>query len=333
MNKLRIQILQSKRHFSIPTHIESAPVLRHFKIDRVQLFDSKLKPDLIYVQTFGTYLDFLNKTKIPYVMHMGGNPWLELRGAKLEKTARALSGAVLVVCVSEFLANQIRKNLPGVKHIVSLPGGMWGMDHSKLGPKVSRFKEKTDYELSNPPTVIMSMGLKDDERLENKWRGIPIFLEAVKEVSKEHGVRFVCAGRGSYQFSKLTEWKEKYNFNFVQSHQLDDETDLWPDMLHGSDIFIHPGTYDCWPRVIAEAMITGLPCMTFEVTGNAEVGGSVYKFDLDCDLLASEFKILLMQKGVRECWGRSCRQEALENTEKHRGDYVALLLKLVGGFK
>jgi len=332
VGKPKLLILQSKRHFHVPTFAESPAIKEQFEVKKRK--DFKGRPDLIYTQSFMPYRADLLKAKVPYVVHMGGNPWLELRGKRLKIADDILSNAAVVVCLSEFLAGEIRKEFSGdPERVVVLPGGLWGQSHTPIGTSEDRFDPKDDYAIvGKRPRVVMSLYLHDTPRLWNKWRGIPVFLETVAGVAKAENVTFVCSGRGNPYFKHLAEWEDKYDFHFVRAHHLDNDEDTWPALLRASDVFVHPGMYDCWPRVIADAMLTGLPCMAYDITGNAEVGESVATFKPgDRGNLAMTFQRLLRNEGARASLGRRCRSEALEKSEKHAGDYAKLLMEVYNG--
>lgn len=332
IEKPRLLVLQTGKYFDQPTYAESPPIERVFDVFKKREYSGKA--DLIYCQAYGAYAKLLPEQKVPYVIHMGGNPWLEMTGKKLVVVNKMLEGAALVTCVSKFLATEIRKHFSGdPEKVVALPGGLWGQNHTNLGPRLERFQKKRSYSLGNPPTLVMSIQLIDNDRLRNKWRGIGAFLEASEKILKKNGARVLCCGRGSQKFVQRHRWDKLCQFDFVGSHHLDDENDMWSRYLRESDIFVHPGTYDCWPRVVAEAMITGLPVVGYDVTGNAEVGrevGSWFEPD-DVDTMARRIDLLLNYKSIREWEGKLCRQYAVEMTRKHNSDLADLLLKVSGG--
>jgi glycosyltransferase involved in cell wall biosynthesis len=267
------------------------------------------------------------ETKIPFVLHLGGNPWLELKGERLKRASDLISKASRVTTVSKFLQDKIKEHLPKLENIESLPGGLWGIFHTDLAPRPSRFKIKENYKLNKRPTIIMSIGLRDEPVIKNKWAGLEYFLQNAKPLIKNFNVKFICAARGDYNFSKLVLWRNEYNFSFINSHHCHSEVDLWSDLLNGSDLFVHPSFYDCWPRVIAEAMLVGLPVFTFDITGNKEVSNSMFCIKPgNVEYMIEQIGRYLEDEKSRRMFGFSMREEALQSMERHKYDFLRVLL-------
>ena len=326
MNKSKLLVLQGKRNFDVKTYVESKEVGEHFDVFKEQKIMGN--PDLIYCQSYGPFGDDLINTPIPYLIHLGGNPWLEFAGKRLKKTEKLLLSAAHVACVSNFLAGEVSKGLKGRGSVLGLPGGLWGMSHTPLGPSITRFNKKRDYNLHKPVNIVMSFSLART-LLSVKWMGIEIFLKAAKELIKKWNIKITCPAKGRGDFEKLGEWAE-YGFEFIQSHHLDGNPDRWPEYLEQADLFLHPSTFDCWPRVVAEAMMVGVPTLVFDVTGNGEVGKTTYKVKPEnVGQMVEKIDCLLSDERERRLMGIAHRYEAESNNEKHKGDYARLLLNVL----
>jgi len=326
--KPKLLVLQGERNFKIPTYVESNSVREYFDVVKSSKYGGD--PDLVYCQAYGGLHKELMKCRAPLVLHTGGSPWLELTGERLAQVTEVARKAARVVCNSRFLEGVFRENL-GTDNITRLPDGLWGLDHTPIGPMPHRFKPKEDYSTQNGEFVcVMSIILKDNQVKRNKWQGVPLFLEAVEKVARRNHVRFICAGRGSQKFPHLTEWRTRHNFHFVPSHHLDDGEDYWPELLRRADLFVHPSMFDCWPRVVADAALIGLPGIVLDATGNAEISGVYPAIEPhDFVTMSAEFERLVASKIHREVEGVGALHEALDRTDQHRGDYARILLEVL----
>jgi len=326
--KPKLLILQHKNNFKIPTYAESKIVRRHFDVEKGKKI--KGNPDLIYCQAYGPYQDDLADSPFPYVIHLGGDPWLEFTGKRIERVKRMLLHAAHITCVSDFLAVRIDRGLRGKGSVLGLPGGLWGMVHTPLGPNPKRFIKKRDYNLRNPVNLVMSFALRDNPITKTKWDGIEIFLKAAKDLIKKWNIKITCAGKSEVHFPKLDEWEQKYNFHSVPSSHLTDKVDRWPKILSEADLFVHPSTFDCWPRVVAEAMMVGVPTCVFDVTGNGEVGKTILKVKPEnVNDMITQIDNLLGSERERRLMGLAHRYEAEANNEKHKCDYASILLNVL----
>lgn len=324
--KPKLLVLQGRRNFDIPTYVESDSVREHFEVYKSMAITGD--PDFVYCQAYGPLYRQLMDWKGKLVIHTGGSPWLELTNKRLDMAVNLMRKATKVICNSKFLHSEFRKNL-GTDNLTFLPGGLWGTDHTPIGAMPSRFKPKKNYQISGRPVVAMSFNLMNNSVKRNKWIGIEIFLEAIESVVKKWKPVFLCSGRGERDFPYLEKWK-KYGFFFNPSHQLDDATDRWPEVLNTSDVFVHPSTFDCWPRVVADAVCTALPGFVFDVTGNGEVCDKYLRcYPNDKEGIREKFESLLFSSNLRFEVGYEAQEEAIEKTERHRKDYANLLIEVM----
>lgn len=332
--KPKILALQLNK-FPWRTFVETPEVREHFDVERREYYDEKVNADLVFCQAWGPYRKYAPKWKIPYVIHLGGNPWADMKGAVQRSARIMLERARCVVCNSAFLYDEVKGHLP---HAEVLSGGLWGLDHTIVGPMTSRFDvpvRERKYD-KNKINVVFSIALYNNWCNERKWVGIPKFLEQVESVLHElrndgMEIKLSCYGKGEEDFPYLHEWKQRWGFEYHFQHHLFDGVDQWPEALHAADVFVHPSLRDCWPRVIAEAMLCGKPVLTYDVVGNPEVGKAVLKTDPgDSEGTRTAFRALLTNEELRRTLGEEARSEALENQERHRGDYAKILKRCIG---
>lgn len=328
IKKPTLLVLHGSVHFNYPTYAESPIVRSRFDIVKAKKIVGN--PDLVFCQSFGQCMNQLMEYGGKKVVHIGGSPFNDLEKKRLSLILDSLENSRIILCVSKFLANQF-KEATGWNNIQAYPSGLWGLDHVMTGVVPRRFKRKVKYALGKPPTVMMSMNLFDSAVKRSKWRGIPIFLEAVKDIAKKHGVKFIFVGRGQPDFSHLGEWKKKYDFNFIRSHHLDDDMDRWPGLLRTADIFAHPSMFDAWGRVVADAMCAGIPCLVFNKSAVPEVGDApVVCNPDDAHDIAAKFQAMISSGDIREALGLKGHAEAIQKTERHRMDLVKILLEALG---
>ena len=321
---MKLMVVQAKRNQEIPTYAESPQVREEFEIVKSAEI-GKHSPDLVYCQAYWPVMKELLAWDGPMVIHLGGNPWLEFGGKRLQKVTELLNRATLVTCVSKFLAGEVVKGLGRDDNVMALPGGLWGTDHTPIGIQPNRFKPKENYEFTweEHPTAIMGINLRDNAVTRNKWIGIPKFLQAVNKVARRYGgVDFACCGRVDEGFPHIAAWNRLYNFRVVPSHQLDNDEDKWPLMLRDADLYVHPGHYDCWPRCLADAMCAGLPCLVCDTTGNREVGPVELYRKGKPGSAATLLDMFLQDKRIRMREGMAARKYAVEQTKKWRHQFV-----------
>lgn len=330
MTKPKLLVLHGKKNFEIPTFAESAPVRKGFDITKTQAITGK--PDLVYCQSYVQCRAQLTGWTGPCVIPLGGT--MDFEGSKAKQYGKVLTQNKnrTLTFMSEWLMddfNRRRLDCGEGAHMTYLPGGHWGMDHTISGVQVSRFHEKNNYRLGDPPTVLMSLTLSGSIEL-GRWqkcRGIPIFLDAVKSVTEKYQARFICAGMREKDFPYLNRWERDYNFLSVRSHYKVDAVDKWPDRLVAADVFVHPSLYDGWARVPAEAMCAAIPVMMFGGPSIPQTGDTVVWCDPDDPLdTAHVLDGLLGDQDLRENIGKTQRAEALMLTERHRGDLAKVML-------
>lgn len=330
MSKPKLLVLHGKVNFNMPTFAESTPVRKAFDVTKARTITGR--PDVVYCQSYVQCLGQLKRWDGPCVVPLGGI--MEFKSGKAKRYGRVLTQNKnrTLAFMSEWLMNDfLRRDLDcgAGACLTYLPHGHWGMDHAISGVKVNRFRKKDNYSLGNPPTVIMSLTLSASVVF-GRWqkcRGIPIFLNAVKDVAEKYNVRFICAGLMEKGFPYLDEWREKYNFTFVKSHHKVDKIDAWPDRLAEADVFVHPSMYDGWARAPAEAMCAAIPAMMFSGPGIPHIGDTMIWCDPESpETVAQTLDKLLESESMRRDVSEMQHAEALKLTDRHRGDLAKILL-------
>ena len=331
MFKPRLHILCTKRLIGVPLMVEQKATRVIFRVTKGPIIP-KPYPDLVYAETgvlnIGDYSG-------PYVVFYGGNYWDAWKEtpSKIVRVEDLMRGAKQVICISKFLAKTTREKV-GIDHVVNLPGGLWGTSH--VGYKVNprRFAVKTDWGIVDRPRICMSIGLSG----EIKYRGIPMFLNAVRKVTKRYGVEFVCAGRVKGNTALAKSWLKRYGLVFKPWVRQGDVYDFtcglgdpnWPNILVRSDVFVHPSMWDSWGCTIADSMMSAVPALVFATTGCVEVGKNVKLVDpTDPGGIVRGLERLLTDEKLREKMGRAALSESKVKMEKHKGDFAKVLMDVL----
>ena len=322
MTKPRLHILQSDTLIHITSLIEHDFLFEHFEVTKSPEIPSD-KVDLIYTQTYANRKIFtpLQKYEGKTVIHVGADVWYELEAinhkGRLKAIEQIMKRASCVMGNSKFIGGIIKDKIK-TKNVGYLPGGLWGTDCTVKGVQLGRFRVKENYKLSSRPIVSSNISVGVDR----KYLGYSIFLAHATNIADKYGVQFVNTGKIKGEICE--DWKNRYGVA-----QLGIRTD-WPNILYESDIFVHPSTFDCFPRAACEAMCVGLPCLFFDTAGTSEVGSNVLYVDpQDFEAIAFLFEQLLTKYEFRESLGKRAREEAEEKTERHRRDYLNFLLEIV----
>ena len=95
-------------------------------------------------------------------------------------------------------------------------------------------------------------------------KGLDCLLEALRKYQEKHGnLSFLFAGAGPLEKRVATYIKENSLRGVAQRRDF-----LSPvDVLHKLDVFVHPSVSDAMPMAVAEALMSGLPCIVSRVGG------------------------------------------------------------------
>jgi len=320
--KPTICILQKQTHFDKPSLIESSSVKEKFDVVKDYFYNIPNKTDIVYTQTYfdRKILEILEEWRGRIVIHVGGNLWNESKGVGLIKQVVDIMNRsqTIVVCNGHGIFDIVKKNLNDNANVMCLPGGLWGTDNSRYGIQPDRFIPKDDYSLKNKkrPSVVMSINLT----VERKWAGIFLFLSSIKKIVRKMKIKITCAGMIKSNHDLVKSLSNRYGVRFLEY------TEDWPQILQDSDLFIHPSTFDCFPRSVCDAMCTGLPIVAYNMPSTRHVSDKLHFVDpLDHDYVSDSVEWFLSNEDERKQLGEVLLVEALEKTEKHRGDYAGIL--------
>lgn len=310
--KPRLHIVHATNHLELPTLIESKAVRSRFELTKSDRLNHHAQ--LVYTQTYGAsnVIHCLASCDKPYIVHMGGDIWNEIMEdqKRLRAVHNVLVRATLVVANSAFLYRILLSH--GLTNAAFLPGGLWGFDESVYGIMPTRFEPKQVHP-ERPKRFLMSIALK----VPQKYLGIELFMRRAAKKLAEMGAEVICAGK-TLNSGFARRMTREYGIDFIGKRQ------DWDKYLPEADVFLHPSLFDCFPRALAEAKCAGLPCLSFQVAGNVEVGDAPIYVDPVSEAEICDALEALKDRGFREYLGWMGRQRALAKTEAHRMDYPAI---------
>ena len=325
--KAHLHILQRSELMSHISFVESPTVAREFRLTK----SDKIEPsaDLIFTQTYTDtkILDQLETCKSPYVVHLQGDVWYEMKEiyhaeSLLRRINQVLIRARLVVCISDFLRKIAERAIPEA-NITHLPGGFWGLDHTISGIVPQRFitAQKVSQKKPNDKFILMQINFT----LPRKFAGIQLFFQSISKIRPElKNWFFTCVGHIGSNESLVRRWAREYCFNFLP------QSPNWPSLITTCQLYLHPSLYDTWGRSVAEAMCAGVPVIAFNAGGVREISEKLivcepYHEDEICNYLLGFQKS--PEKWVGE--GKKLRDHAIYLTEVHRGDYLKILNRIL----
>lgn len=321
----KLIVLRPGPNFASPSYPESPQCREAFDVRKLRKVPDDA--DLVYVDSTITSVRACEK---PYVVLVGGNWWWELRNRKpkLDRVVETLKGARMVLCLSKFLADFVEHRVKA-GNTAYLPGGLWGTDHVQFKVNPKRFRAKKHYRIQGRPLISMGISMVGDI----KYRGIGLFLEATREVVRRHNARVVCSGRLVGRTKLVRSWERKYGLEYINWKRDPDFSTgtgdrAWPRLLHQSDVFVHPSTWDAWGCVVADAMMTGVPSIVFTGHGSEEVGDTPFGVAPDDPQgMATVLDRLLTNESERRQWGQRSLAESKERMRDHRNDFRDRLLE------
>ena len=126
-----------------------------------------------------------------------------------------------------------------------------------VDPKL--FIPKKSYRLSSPP-IILYVG-----RLEPQ-KNLPTLLKSATKIKAIPQVIFI--GSGSQKLALLNQAK-KFKLKLVIKHRISHSQ--LPVIYRSADIFVLPSLIEGSPKVLLEAMASGLPCVASDILQHREV--------------------------------------------------------------
>jgi glycosyltransferase involved in cell wall biosynthesis len=331
MGKPKLHIYHRKHLDQTPLLADSPAVRAAFHVTRGPAIPSSC--DLVFAEN---NLLELAELKKPYAVYYGGHYWYEWRGtpSKIETVERVFVEAKRVICISKFLADMTHDKVPDAK-VTYLPGGLWGTDHVRYKVNAARFTPKTTWTIRGRPKIAMCMSLNG----EIKWRGLPRFMKAAWEVIKKHDAVVTCCGRIKRQQKLASKWATAWGLKYINWSRDGGAYDftigigdtVWPSVLAQADMFVHPSIWDSWGCAVADAMMTGVPGLVFDVTGQREVGTTFVRCNPASNSdITSKLDRLLADGVHRSVVGKAMLAEAELKMVKHRGDFARILKEVLG---
>lgn len=147
------------------------------------------------------------------------------------------------------------------------------------------------------------------------WKGADVAIEICKEIEKAYDVRFLFIGAGPME--KELKSRGTKNFTFLKNLP----QDVLGSYVRSCDVFLYPTKYDSFGRVIAEAMLSGIPVVSTRVGGVPEtVGNGGFLVDYgDWDKMKEYTIRLLNDDHLRKKIG----QKAVKHAQQFKTSAVA----------
>lgn len=205
----------------------------------------------------------------------------------------SLKRARKIIAISEFTKNEILRLFPFAEGKIEVV--LCGVSKNFTPASESQIADvRRKYHL--PERFIMFVGtLEPRKNLEN-------LLKAFSIVHKEIPHKLLIVGGKGWKYSnifqKLEELKIAERVVFTGYVPLDD----LPAMFSAAEIFVYPSLYEGFGLPILEAMATGCPVITSNVSSMPEVAGDSALFvdPLNVDDIAEKIKILSQNNELKQ---------------------------------
>lgn len=253
-------------------------------------------------------------------LHVHNQLFGTYRGREAEQT---LASADHVVCVSEFIANDVRAKAPArADRVIALPNGV----------DTDRFRPAPPGSTDDVPTILFVGRMVPQ-------KGPDLLLRAAAKLRsprRQFRIRIV----GSINFDPHAELSGYEQELRQLAAPLGDSVEFVPFQdreavlgeYQAADIFCAPSNWDepC-SLTVSEAMACGVPTIAARRGGIPEVGGNaaLYFDPPDIDALAERLAYLIDQPEARTHWGHLGRNQA-ESISWER-QYERLCVLLGGG--
>jgi glycosyltransferase involved in cell wall biosynthesis len=316
------------------------PSLMHllFRTDHDIYFAS-----LSFVPSLSVYLNRVLRGK-PYVFNSTGVKWEMFKDRSRGKPfsnvlearlypfllKRVFAGASRIVCNSHFLETTLAQRYPKYRErLLTIYNGIeferyaFGQRQSLSGIVPGGF------------TFICVTSLD----FENKSKGLHLVIDAFGLVVAKHpGARLVVAANaGEPRYSNAAEaylltkpWRDSVTLLYNQNNI--------PDLLASSDIFLYAtpnNSNDSLPRALLEAQSAGLPTVTTNTTGCAEIvrdGVTGFVVPYDAQAMAERSLQLVDNPGLRSDMRREAQQwvKSTFNWDQMADKYADLFQQIAG---
>jgi glycosyltransferase involved in cell wall biosynthesis len=298
---------------------------------------------LSFTPSFCLYLNRRLRKK-PYVFNLTGASWecFDDRSAgkpfgKFFETqfypflmSCVLAGASRIVCNSRFLELAVAARYPQYAgRLVTIYNGIELDKYRGAGPRTPCQINKPDVTLLYVTTLNYG----------NKSRGLELVVDAFGEVlTQRKKTRLVIAAKVSHP--RYSEWARE----LVQARPWRDSVTLLfnhtdvPGLLAASDIFVFATPHnsnDSLPRVLLEAQSAGLPAVTTNTTGCAEVvrdGITGFVVPYDAKAFADKVLSLIESPELRAEMSHEARRWIAEtfNWDQMADRYASVFREVLG---
>ncbi len=279
--------------------------------DQLRALIREIKPDVIHAHStyivFNKVLEIMKNdavlTDIPLVLTVHGLPKPLILPSRKETTDYA---ELVTTCpfdqifgVSEFVCDTLREYLPEENQDL--------VKRLYLGINMEVFQPDTNV---TKEWDVAFMG-----RLES-MKSVDLFPEMLSILSKDFPkLKFLMTGEGSLKKQIFSEFEERNVSHLVDYYGVV-ETAKVPELINKSRIFIYPSRREPFGLSIVESMACGVPVVTANVFGPAEIVDNghdgVTIVPGDVMELVNAITSLLSGDELRERITRNCRKSVLD---------------------
>lgn len=248
-SRVKISVYNDEAFLLKSKFIESNLILIYVKLLRYLL---KTKPNKVVIGGFPKYYFCLVLYKMFYKVRIicwwGGTNLLKKSDNQMQKIYRKLMARFLDGCVyySEFAKEYMSGIRKSLNHEFVL--GNNTRDSKQFYKKVSNFNAtKAD------KFRILTVGSL------NKRKNTILILKAISSIDKlNNRIELNIIGEGD-QETVLRTYAKKNNLNVNFLGQID-SSEVYKFYAE-ADMFVHPSSFDRWPQVYNEAIISGIPTL------------------------------------------------------------------------
>lgn len=246
----------------------------------------------------------------------------------LERKIMADPDGPIIVAISDYVVRQIKQHyqLPDarVRKIFN------GVEPDPSPPQDrARDREAVRREFGVPDGAMLVLSVAHNFRL----KGVHRWMQALAQLRRRgiRDIRSLVIGRGeSPTWHRLARRLKLGDALMFIGH-----TDRVTKFYHAGDVLVHPTYYDPCSRVVLEAMIRGLPCVTTQWDGAAELiedGRSGFVLDDPADVSALARRVDQLRDAERRAAFSAAASESAERAdiERHSAEMLALYDELTG---
>lgn len=258
----------------------------------------RIAPDLVHVMGLGSgwvgYALKVNK-KVPYLLYQRGSEYYQTNPLKDLILKLGLQHADSVVTLTDYMRRQLQKTGRSEVHVI--PNGLNLEEFTDLTQSGCRARLKIDQSAK----IILYVG-----RL-NRIKGTEYLLHAVDrivrgQVSVPEKIRLLLVGKNQEEEDYYQSLARHLNIEKFVEFVGETPRSLIPVYMKAADLFVLPSLSEGFPNVILEAMASGLPIITTNVSGLPDIirdgeNGFIVQPG-DADQLADRIRELICDDGL-----------------------------------